>query len=179
MAPDLRKIDGLGMLNILKAAPRTSDAMVAVLTDPRDHALQVRCLEEGAAYFYPRGSCSSAAIAKQLRDRLIPPVVCCPGSLSSGRVTLTLAKKIARVGGADVGLTEREFELLAYLMKHSPRVVRWQELQRKIWSWNERQIAAKQPGVIHVTVSHLRVKLGSAADCIAVHKFVGLRFCVS
>jgi hypothetical protein len=45
-----------------------------------------------------------------------------------------------------------------------------------VWGWGERQVMARQPGVIHATMNHLRLELGSAAGEIFVRKCMGVGF---
>jgi DNA-binding response OmpR family regulator len=176
MIPDLGSLDGVNVLSILKASPQTSGAVVAMVSGRRSPGQELRCVKAGASFFYPKGAHDWNGVAAQIKGRLCGEACACQGSLSSGRLVLALNEKRAFVDGSDIGLGAREFELLAYLIKSSPRVVKWQELQEKVWGSNGSNIISKQPAMIHATLTHLRQKLGPSSRCLVVHKFVGLRF---
>lgn len=44
--------------------------------------------------------------------------------------------RTARLAGADLALTLREFDLLVHLMRHPSRVFRRAELLEQVWGWN-------------------------------------------
>jgi DNA-binding response OmpR family regulator len=46
----------------------------------------------------------------------------------------TLARTVS-LGGTDVALTTREFDLLAFLLAHPGRALRREELMREVWGW--------------------------------------------
>jgi DNA-binding response OmpR family regulator len=45
------------------------------------------------------------------------------------------ARRIARLDGAELALTVREFDLLAYLMAHPGRAFKRAELLEAVWGW--------------------------------------------
>jgi DNA-binding response OmpR family regulator len=46
----------------------------------------------------------------------------------------TLARTVS-LGGTDVALTTREFDLLAFLLAHPGRALRREDLMREVWGW--------------------------------------------
>jgi two-component system, OmpR family, response regulator ResD len=55
--------------------------------------------------------------------------------LTAGRVVLDQAARRASRDGADLDLTVREFDLLAFLMAHPGVVYRRRDLMRQVWGW--------------------------------------------
>jgi two-component system KDP operon response regulator KdpE len=80
-----------------------------------------------------------------------------------------------QVGGRDVHLTPKEFELLVYLARHSGKVITHRVLLAAIWGEN----SVEQPEYLRVFVGHLRKKLEPeehAPRYILTEPWVGYRF---
>jgi DNA-binding response OmpR family regulator len=56
-------------------------------------------------------------------------------SLVDGGLELDVARRIARLDGAELSLTVREFDLLAFLMRNPGRAFRRGELLEAVWGW--------------------------------------------
>ena len=78
--------------------------------------------------------------------------------------------------GHDVQLTAREFELLAYLMRHPDQVLSREQILNAVWGFDF------DPGtkVLEVYIGYLRRKLGAAGDgeLVETVRNVGYRLCV-
>ena len=57
------------------------------------------------------------------------------GMLTAGTLTLDTAARVVTRDGAELALTTREFDLLAYLMKHPKRAFSRAELMHRVWGW--------------------------------------------
>ena len=55
--------------------------------------------------------------------------------LTAGPVTLDTAARVAARNGAELALTTREFDLLAFLMAHPGRAFSRAELMQHVWGW--------------------------------------------
>jgi len=80
-----------------------------------------------------------------------------------------------QVGGREVHLTPKEFELLVYLARHSGKVITHRVLLAAIWGEN----SVEQPEYLRVFVGHLRKKLEPeehAPRYILTEPWVGYRF---
>src|SRR5438874_9807529 len=75
--------------------------------------------------------------------------------LRAGDLEVDLLERRAHRGGAEVELTHREFDVLAYLVRHKNRVVTREMLGRDVWK--ERDYALTN--VIEVYINTLRRKL--------------------
>jgi DNA-binding response OmpR family regulator len=76
--------------------------------------------------------------------------------LSLGPVTVSVAAREVRVDGAELELTQREFELLEYLVRNAGRVVGRDELLEAVWGF----VSPGQTRTVEVHVAQLRRKLG-------------------
>jgi len=78
--------------------------------------------------------------------------------LALGPVVLARGAREVRVDGEDVELTQREFDLLEYLLRHAGQVVTRDQLLETVWGF-------RSPGetrTVEVHVAQLRKKLGHA-----------------
>jgi len=77
-------------------------------------------------------------------------------ALVLGPVWLAPAAREVRVDGRDVQLTQREFDLLEYLMRNAGRVVGREELLEAVWGYS----FPGQTRTVEVHIAQLRRKLG-------------------
>jgi DNA-binding response OmpR family regulator len=76
--------------------------------------------------------------------------------MALGPVTLARGSREVRVHGDEVELTQREFDLLEYLLRHAGQVVSRDQLLESVWGF-------RSPGetrTVEVHVAQLRKKLG-------------------
>jgi DNA-binding response OmpR family regulator len=94
------------------------------------------------------------------------------GPLRLADLELDRARFRATRGGRDLGLTPREFRLLAYLLEHADQVVSRTELLEKVWDMSF------EPGtnVVDVHVSNLRRKLEEGGAPRLLHTVRGVGF---
>ncbi|MEU8223271.1 response regulator transcription factor [Kribbella sp. NPDC048915] len=59
-----------------------------------------------------------------------------PTKLSAGPVVVDTAARRAFLDGAELSLTHREFDLLAYLVSHAGKAYTKIELLRRVWGWD-------------------------------------------
>jgi DNA-binding response OmpR family regulator len=89
--------------------------------------------------------------------------------LRTGEVELDLGARRCMIGGREVGLTRREFDLLGALLRYPGRIHTRQQLLGLVWGTDD-----ITPKTVDVHVAALRRKLGSAV-CIATLRGVGYR----
>jgi len=94
------------------------------------------------------------------------------GTLRFGDVELDRGRFRAERGGRDLGLTPREFRLLAYLIERPEQVVSRTELLEKVWDMSF------DPGsnVVDVHISNLRRKLEEGGAPRLLHTVRGVGF---
>jgi DNA-binding response OmpR family regulator len=86
-----------------------------------------------------------------------------------GAVSLDPRARRVLVGGDEVELTAKEFDLLACLMEHRGRVLSRTELKEMVWDFS----FDAQTKVVDLYVHYLRRKLGEAGDIIETVRGVG------
>ena len=75
---------------------------------------------------------------------------------SLGPVTLARGAREVRVDGREVDLTQREFDLLEYLLRHAGQVVTRDQLLESVWGF----VSPGETRTVEVHVAQLRKKLG-------------------
>lgn len=76
-------------------------------------------------------------------------------TLTLGNITMDLARHIVLKGNEEISLTQREFELLAYLIQHKGKVCTRNQILRDVWEINFEY----DTGVIDVFMNAIRKKL--------------------
>jgi DNA-binding response OmpR family regulator len=76
--------------------------------------------------------------------------------LELGPVTVVSAAREVRVDGEEVELTQREFDLLEYLLRHTGQVVSRDQLLESVWDF----VSPGETRTVEVHVAQLRKKLG-------------------
>lgn len=84
-----------------------------------------------------------------------------------------VTRKVAR-GGQALELTQREFELLEYLLRHDGQVVSREMLARDVW--HEVQRATPLDNVIDVHIARLRKKVDAGGGPKLIHTLRGVGF---
>jgi DNA-binding response OmpR family regulator len=83
-----------------------------------------------------------------------------PRELNLGPLTIDLSRREVRAGSAVTPLSEKEGELLCYLVQHAGRAVSRDELLRHVWRLEPGAVATR---TIDMAVSRLREKTGGDA----------------
>jgi len=146
---------GLDVLNVLKQ--RESSPPVIVLTAVTDISARIQALDRGAVDVVAKPF-SRAELSARIRRHLHHQTPSPPGEqryLGAGGIQLDLHRRRAVTAHGSVSLTEREFALLAHLMRRSNDVCSREELLHDIWDLDF------DPGsnVVDVCVGRLRSKL--------------------
>jgi DNA-binding response OmpR family regulator len=152
--PDL---DGGDMLKMLRAV---SDVPVIVTTARDDDSEIVRVLDAGADDYMVKPFSSrqlDARLRAVLRRRTQPGGV---AALEAGPLRVDVRSRTATLDGADLELSRKEFDLLAYLAQRQGEVVSKRELLAEVW----RQPYGGTDKTVDVHLSWLRRKLGESAD---------------
>ena len=163
--PDL---DGLELLRLLRDRGVTAPALMLTALGSVEH--RVQGLDAGADDYLAKPFAFSELLARirALARRATPAG---DARLAVGDLELDEERHVARVGGAAVDLSAREFALLAYLMRNADRVVTRQQILDAVWG-AEPDVYSN---VVDLYVSYLRRKLGELdrADLIRTVRGVG------
>ncbi|MCL2707404.1 MAG: winged helix-turn-helix domain-containing protein, partial [Dehalococcoidia bacterium] len=75
--------------------------------------------------------------------------------LRSGNLEIDLSRHVAALDGRQLGLTPKEFELLAFLIRNCGRVFKREQLLDKVWGYDY----AGDTRTVDVHISWLRQKI--------------------
>jgi DNA-binding response OmpR family regulator len=179
--PDLMVLDlGLPGLDGLEVCRRVRseqpDLPVLMLTARTDEVDFVVGLDAGADDYVgkPFRLAELMARVRALLRRRAPEV------LDAGGVRLEPSARRVTVDGVEIGLANKEFELLRVLMAHAGQVVSREEILREVW--NDREMKTSKTLDMHM--SWLRRKLadgdgpdsGTGGKRISTVRGVGFRF---
>src|SRR3954451_13948771 len=112
----LPRLDGLSVLRELHR--RSPDLPVVIVSARSDLSTKLRGFNLGANDYLAKPFALDELIARvraQLRAHGNGP----DGVLQAGELILDLARRQARIGGAEIDLSDREFRLLHHLVKHA------------------------------------------------------------
>jgi len=162
--------DGLEVLRGIRA--RLPDLPVIVLTARAAIDQRVEGLDHGANDYVTKPFSFEELLAR-VRAQLRSPGQRESSVLDAGGIEMDLRTRRVRRNGHDVQLTAREFEVLAYLMRHPDQVLSREQILNAVWGFDF------DPGtkVLEVYIGYLRRKLGATdeADPIETVRNVGYR----
>jgi two-component system, OmpR family, response regulator len=151
----LPKLSGLEVLETIRAEEKALPViMLTALTGTED---VVTGLDLGANDYLGKPFAFAELLAR-IRAQLRQPGQADPTSLAVGDIQLDFRTRKVDRAGHRVNLTSREFELLAYLMRHPDRVLSRAEILNAVWGYDY------DPGtnVLDVYIGYLRRKLAQA-----------------
>ncbi|MEV8531554.1 response regulator transcription factor [Streptomyces sp. NPDC051211] len=165
-APDVVVLDlglpDLGGLDVLRMARGVSRVPILVATARDDDAEIIRLLNSGADDYlvkpYSAGQLAARIAAVLRRSQAASGPVARRDVLRVADLTIDRTARTAHLAGAELVLTRREFDLLAYLAEHADQVLSRKRILTEVW----RQPYLEEP-TIDVHLSALRRKLGERA----------------
>ncbi|MDX6607786.1 MAG: two-component system, OmpR family, response regulator [Solirubrobacterales bacterium] len=151
----LPKLSGL---EVVKGIRERDDALpVIMLTALAETDDVVTGLDLGASDYLTKPFAFAELLAR-VRAHLRQPGQASGTSLEVGRINLDFRSREVNRAGEGVKLTAREFELLAYLMRHPDQVLSRAQILNAVWGYDY------DPGtnVLDVYIGYLRRKLADA-----------------
>lgn len=145
--------DGLSVLHALRAA--RPQLPVIMLTARADVGDRVAGLDAGATDYLVKPFAFDE-LAARVRAHLRAPIAGEPTSLRAEGIELDLLARRASYLEQPVNLSAKEFDLLAYLMRHPGRVLTREQILSAVWGYEH----DPQTNIVEVYVSYLRRKLG-------------------
>lgn len=163
--------DGISILTRLKKYDETKDIPVILLTAKSAEYDKVQGLDLGADDYItkPFGVMELLSRIRAVLRRAAP--VSHEDKLSFGDLVVDVKGHRVTVGGEEVVLTLKEFELLHYLMKNRGIVLTRDKILEAIWGYE----FAGETRTVDVHVSSLRTKLGACGDMIETVRGIGYR----
>jgi DNA-binding response OmpR family regulator len=173
---DLALPDGDGR-DVCRELRRRSDVPIVMLTARGTEMDKIVGLELGADDYVVKPF-SAAEVISRIRAvlrRSARADGAPTGPVKVGELELDPAARIARLCGAELDLSRKEFDLLAELMRHAGRVVTREDLMARVWDVNW----FGSTKTLDVHVGWLRRKLGDDPNdptYIETVRGVGFRF---
>jgi two-component system, OmpR family, response regulator len=145
--------DGLDVLRALRA--RLPDLPVIILTARDAIEQRVEGLDRGANDYITKPFAFEELLAR-VRAQLRGPGQHESSVLQAAHIRMDLRTRRVECDGQPVQLTAREFELLAYLLRHPDQVLSREQILNAVWGFDF------DPGtkVLEVYIGYLRRKLG-------------------
>jgi DNA-binding response OmpR family regulator len=146
--------DGIEVLRAIRAVrPALPVIMLTALSEVADRVVG---LDAGATDYVAKPFSVEELLAR-VRAHLRTPAHAEPRTLRAGGIELDLLSRRVTVRGEPVALSAKEFELLAYLVRHAEIVLTRAQLLSAVWGYEF------DPGsnVVDVYVGYLRRKLRS------------------
>jgi DNA-binding response OmpR family regulator len=152
----LPRLDGLSVLRELHR--RSPDLPVVIVSARSDLPTKLQGFRFGANDYLAKPFALDELLARvrvQLRARGDGH----DGVLQAGGLILDLARRQARIGECEIGLSDREFRLLHHLVRHAGEVVTRDSILSAVWGYH----FDPRSNVVDVCVRRLRRKLGDDA----------------
>jgi len=153
-------LPGLNGLDALRELHRDNARLpVLILSARSDLPTKLRSFELGAVDYLAKPFSLDELLAR-VRVQLNRARFAEEGSeLQVGELVLDLARRQARLGDVTADLSDREFRLLHFLMRHGGQVVSRQRLLAEVWGYD----FDPRSNVVDVCVRRLRRRLGPEA----------------
>ncbi|HYE78335.1 MAG TPA: response regulator transcription factor [bacterium] len=167
----LPRTDGLQVLRTVREVPKLQKLPVLMLTAKESEPDTVRALEAGADDYLSKPFRLHELIARvrallRRQERAAEPKRQMYEALG---IIIDFDKRAVQVGGQDVVLTHKEFELLSYLVHRSDKALSRDTLLEDVWDLSY----TGGTRTVDVHVQRLRRKLGPAAAHVVTVKNVG------
>ena len=163
--------DGVEILKTLRA--RGTGTPVLLLTARDAVEDRVLGLESGADDYLVKPFAFAELVAR-IRTLLRRTTPAEPLKKTFADLVVNLEARKASRAGKSIELTPREFDLLAYLLRHPGQVVTREMLAREVWAETNR--VTPIDNVIDVHVAHLRKKLDDGHAVKLLHTVRGVGF---
>lgn len=163
-APDLVVLDlGLPDMDgkqVIMAIREWSQVPILVLSVRDAETEKIAALDAGADDYVTKPFATGELLARMralIRNRKAPTAE--RANIVIGELSIDLASHIVRVGGSEVKLTRKEFDVLALLGRHAGRLVTHKQLLAAVWGPAHEDDAH----YLRIAIGHIREKLGDDA----------------
>ncbi len=165
-------LSGLEILREVRGEPATSDVPVLVLTARAAEMDKLLGFEHGADDYLTKPFSPRELVArlKALLRRAQPERT--GGTIERGPLRVDARSREITLAGRRLVLTPREFDLLAFFVRHPGRVLSREELLRKVWGYDY----VGETRTVDVHVRRLRMKLGDTHRLIETVTGAGYKF---
>jgi two-component system, OmpR family, KDP operon response regulator KdpE len=149
----LPDMDGIEVIRAVRAESQIPILIMSIRAEDRG---KVQALDLGADDYVTKPFSTEellarirAALRHRLQEQGTTPV------FHSGELTVDLVRRLVTRGGAEIHLSPKEYDLLAFLVTHAGRVVTHEQLLRAVWG----SVYAAEVPYLRVYVRLLREKI--------------------
>lgn len=166
--------DGFSVLRWLRETPATSRLPILMLSARTTEYDKVRGLDSGADDYLtkPFGVMELLSRIRALLRRVSDRQESSDEILTGAGITLSAARHIVSVQDTEIGLTGKEFDLLAMLMRNQGIVLSRERILQSVWGYDY----VGESRTVDVHIRTLRAKLGEAGNAVETVRGVGYRF---
>lgn len=166
--------DGLSVLRWLRGMPATRKLPIMMLSARSTEYDKVLGLDSGADDYLakPFGVMELLSRIRALLRRTANGSDHSDELLCSGGITLSAARHFVTVHETEIGLTGKEFDLLAMLMRNQGIVLSRERILESVWGYDY----TGESRTVDVHIRTLRAKLGDAGNAVETVRGVGYRF---
>lgn len=164
--------DGLDFLSHLRKQKMDTPVIVLTARDRIDD--RITGLKEGADDYIGKPFAFSELLARV--EAVLRRAVKKEATVTDGLLQLNRIERQATANGQSLELTQRETDILAYLLANRHRIVSKDELAMQVWKIRSR--ATPVDNLIEVSISRLRGKLREGLDlpCLETVRGMGYRY---
>jgi two-component system KDP operon response regulator KdpE len=165
-------MNGLKLCRRLRAI---SSVPIIILSVKGDEAAKVEALDTGADDYVTKPFGMGELLARVRAALRRSPETTEGTIIEDGEFRVDLEKRQVEVGGKDVRLSPKEFDLLVYFIRHSGKVLTHRTLLANIWGGD----STDQTEYLRVFIRHLRKKIEpdpAKPRYILTDPWVGYRF---
>ncbi len=166
-------MNGLALCRRLR---ETSTAPIIILSVKGDEATKIEALDSGADDYLTKPFGMGELLARVRATLRRSPVTSLEATtIEAGDFRIDLESRAVRVGGKEIRLSPKEFDLLVFLMRNSGKVLTHHTLLAKIWGGDY----TEQTEYLRVFIRHLRKKIEpdpAKPRYILTDPWVGYRF---
>lgn len=166
--------DGVDLLAEIRADEKLAGTPIIILTAKKDVADKVAGLRTGADDYVAKPFNTEELVARVAALLRRSGKSEEPSFLEAAGMKLDRESRKSWVGGKEIALSAKEFDLLWFLIFRKNRVLTRDFLLQHVWGYDAGVDLTTK--VIDVTLSHLRQKIGPTADKIVAVRGFGYRF---
>ncbi|MGM0589455.1 MAG: response regulator transcription factor [Bacteroidota bacterium] len=157
---DLGLPDGNGLELCERLRDNGIETPILILSAEQETDVKVRGFHSGADDYLTKPFSTEELMARIEAIQRRTQKKTTQEQLTCGEITINLLDRTCTVSGNDVSLTNNEFNLLAYFMQNSDRIIPQDELAAEVWDIH----FDTQTNYINVYISYLRKKIRQNAD---------------
>ncbi|WP_294599349.1 response regulator transcription factor [uncultured Rikenella sp.] len=174
----MEEISGVKMARILKNSPATASIPIIFCTAKDSEEDMVAGLDLGAddyitkPYSIKNVLARVRSVLRRTGSAAEPSGESRAAELVCGALVVDLQQKQCRIGGREIRMPRKEFEILALLLGHRGRIFAREEIIARVWP--EETVVLDR--VVDVNITRLRAKLGEYGTHIVTRSGYGYGF---